>query len=611
MLLGPVFSRELVTSPRRPRHYLYRSVYVGVLLVILATARLVMFGTQVIQNVGDLARFGATLFQILAPLQLAILSFLAALMAASGVAQEKDRRTLILLMLTRLNNSELVLGKLFAALLDVLSMLAAGAPVFLLATLFGGVSYDQVWRVLAVTLVTALATGSLGSTFALWREKTFQTLSLTALSVVLWLGIGEAVGAGLFFERLAGQDAAWWGAAISPVRAILAAAQPLSGATAHPLLDVGSYLLFAVALIAFLNGAAMALVRVWNPSRDIQPMPELNEDDATQAAAVSSEAASVAEQARAGHVDARRNRTPQKSRAVWDNPILWREICTWAYGRKVVVVRLGYFLLFAMAAAGVYFSLESGAASARSEQAASVIPAAAQPLTPFFLVSLVIMNALAVTSITNERDGQALDLLLVTDLSPAEIVFGKLGGVFYVTWPMIALPVALAGAVWYGGGLSSENLFYVVLGLLLLDVFVAVLGIHCGLTYANSRTAIGISLGTVFFLFVGIATCLMIMISFSGSFETQLAPFLVFTLGGSIGLYASLGSRNPSGAIGLSALLLPFLTLYAITSFSLHHYLTVWLVTMGVYGFTTAALLVPAVAEFDVAMGRTKSPGEE
>jgi hypothetical protein len=159
--------------------------------------------------------------------------------------------------------------------------------------------------------------------------------------------------------------------------------------------------------------------------------------------------------------------------------------------------------------------------------------------------------------------------------------------------------------------LTGENLAFVTVGLLLLDLFVAVLGIHCGMTYANSRTAIGVSLGTVFFLFLGITTCLMMMISFSGSFETQLAPFLVFTLGGSVGLYASLGSRNPSAAIGLAALLLPFLTLYAITSFSLHHYLTVFLVTMGVYGFTTAALLVPAVGEFDVAMGRTKGGAEE
>jgi hypothetical protein len=40
--------------------------------------------------------------------------FFSALLAASAVTQEKDKRTLVLLLLTNLNNSELVLGKLLA-----------------------------------------------------------------------------------------------------------------------------------------------------------------------------------------------------------------------------------------------------------------------------------------------------------------------------------------------------------------------------------------------------------------------------------------------------------------------------------------------------------------
>ena len=59
--------------------------------------------------------------------------------------------------------------------------------------------------------------------------------------------------------------------------------------------------------------------------------------------------------------------------------------------------------------------------------------------TPLLLLSLVLVNAQAVTSLTSERDVRALDLLLVTDLSPKEIVFGKLGGVFYNTKEMILL----------------------------------------------------------------------------------------------------------------------------------------------------------------------------
>ncbi len=74
-MLGPVFGREAVTLPRRPRHYLYRTLYVTVLMLLMCTAWLVVAGTQVIRNVGDMARFGAILFQILAPLQLALVLF--------------------------------------------------------------------------------------------------------------------------------------------------------------------------------------------------------------------------------------------------------------------------------------------------------------------------------------------------------------------------------------------------------------------------------------------------------------------------------------------------------------------------------------------------------
>ncbi len=196
LFVGPVFTRELVTAPRRGRLFLYRTVYAGVLFGVMCTAWLVLTQTHAVRNVGDMANFGGILFQLLAPLQLAIVAFSAALSTAGAVSQEKDRQTLILLLLTRLNNSELVLGKLLASLVHVLTMLLAGLPVFALAMLLGGISFQQVARVLLVTLATALAAGSLGSTFALSREKTFQTLALTALALVFWILICEAVGAG-------------------------------------------------------------------------------------------------------------------------------------------------------------------------------------------------------------------------------------------------------------------------------------------------------------------------------------------------------------------------------------------------------------------------------
>ena len=144
--------------------------------------------------------------------------FFSAVLAASAVAQEKDKKTLVLLLLTRLSNHELVLGKLAASLLNVLVLIAAGLPVLFFTVLFGGVSFGQVGRAFAVTLATAVAAGSLGSTVALWREKTFQSLAIAAVLLVVWLAAGEALRLGV-----AGPEATQWAAVVSPWQAILAA----------------------------------------------------------------------------------------------------------------------------------------------------------------------------------------------------------------------------------------------------------------------------------------------------------------------------------------------------------------------------------------------------
>ncbi len=140
LLFGPVFTREVVIAPRRTRIYIARSAYAAALLLLICTAWLVLTGTQIVRDVSDLAQFAGLVFQILAPLQLALAVFFSAMLAASAVAQEKDRRTFVLLLLTNLSNQELVLGKLLASLLQVLVMFAAGLPVFMLLALLGGIS---------------------------------------------------------------------------------------------------------------------------------------------------------------------------------------------------------------------------------------------------------------------------------------------------------------------------------------------------------------------------------------------------------------------------------------------------------------------------------------
>ena len=78
--------------------------------------------------------------------------------------------------------------------------------MFALIVLFGGISFQQVARVFVVTVATGLVAGSLGSTLALWREKTFQTLALTALLLVFWMLGCEALRSGAVGDHWAGVD---------------------------------------------------------------------------------------------------------------------------------------------------------------------------------------------------------------------------------------------------------------------------------------------------------------------------------------------------------------------------------------------------------------------
>ncbi|MEZ6111798.1 MAG: hypothetical protein R3C99_12390 [Pirellulaceae bacterium] len=71
-------------------------------------------------------------------------------------------------------------------------------------------------------------------------------------------------------------------------------------------------------------------------------------------------------------------------------------------------------------------------------------------------------------------------------------------------------------------------------------VYVSMLGIHCGMTYAEFTVGRRRQQDACFSV-LGDRPCMVIMVSFSGSFGGQLAPFLAFILGGGIGLYVTLG----------------------------------------------------------------------
>ena len=284
-------------------------------------------------------------------------------------------------------------------------------------------------------------------------------------------------------------------------------------------------------------------------------------------------------------------------RRPWTNPILWRELMTRAYGTKPLIIKGAYLLAFVL---GVAFIELSPDASTRDSRRTWI-------LLGLGVLSLILINAQGVTALTSERDTGALDLLLVTELSPKQFIYGKLFGVLYNTKEMVVLPLLLI--VWFAisGQMSWENATYAAIDGLLLAHFSAMLGLHAAITYTNSRAAVANSLGTIFFLLVGIGICAGLIVLSDRQFARQLLSFMIFIGAGSVALFASLGSKNPSRAIALVALLMPFWSFYCVISLINEDILAAFLFSVGIYGFALLAMLVPSVSDFDIALGRTSA----
>jgi ABC-type Na+ efflux pump permease subunit len=598
-VLGPIFNREFVTVPRRSRHYVTRVAYLGTLWVVAVTAWLATGLWTQSATLGDTARLGPTLFRILTYVQLALFLFFAALSAASAVALEKDRRTFLLLLLTDLRNDEIVVGKILGSLLPILLLLLSTIPAMMLLLLLGGISLIQVAQAVLVIGATALAAGSLGGLVALWRDRTFQSLALTVLLLVLYLCLVRGLG----FLPLDPVQVERWQQALDPVEA-LASVQDPTGMTASGWAPAYIYALVMGGITLLLNLWGLARLRVWNPSgepimqREQPAEAETTDDPARRAAA---------------------HAAPGLARQVGPNPILWREIKTRAYGRRPLLVKAAYFIVLTLICWYALTLLRMPV-----EQRPGYV--AAYGLLPVAVLSLLLVAAQAATAITSERDIGALDLLLVTDLTPKEFIFGKIAGILWNAKEYLIPPLILAVGYAVFQCLASpplnheelrlpmniSSLVCVIGAVLVLEAFTVVLGIHVALRNPSSRMAIINTLSTIFFLSIGTVVCVALIV-INHQFEYQWGSFVFFLVAGVGGLWWVLSGDRPSTALTCASWACPLAVLYTVMNILLARPgstesadpLIPFLVIGGAFGFAVTAMLVPLVSEFDVAMGRT------
>lgn len=207
-LIGPLFGWELIRLARRGQDMRGRFILAACLLVILTSFTQLWFwnvspadvflGTSQSMSIEESARFGRSFALTFVLAQLGVMMLLTPAYAAGGISEEKEKQTLVYLLVSDLTSREILMGKFAGRLVFLLGIMFAGLPILSMTTLYGGVSIHFLLMsyVLTAGTVTMLAAISAAAAMVTdtYRGALFRAYGLTALFVFAGCGAGPYVG---------------------------------------------------------------------------------------------------------------------------------------------------------------------------------------------------------------------------------------------------------------------------------------------------------------------------------------------------------------------------------------------------------------------------------
>ena len=410
--MWPVLQRELRELARQPAAYWLRVLAAVALMVPLALA----WTTDV--NAGRSG--GRGYFMGLHRLLLAGIWIVGPVLTADCLSRERREGTLGLLFLTPLRPFQVIIGKTCVQALRGLIFLLAASPVLVIPVVLGGVVWWDAVRMFLLELAAlglALVTGLLAScmTESWWRAR--------ILALLLALG-GAVVFVGLYVTLtvplstiLAGGDRSGWdvwlGAAENlMIRQGLILNLGFRGLWMDTLLGPAGWPAVRSALMIWVASWSLVAVAVGIASIMLARSWQGNPPSIRRV-----RIARWFTEVRVGESWWRR----RQSRILESNPILWLQSRTWS-------TRVGGWVLLGMALSVAGLALEAPRGTVEGY---------------YFLGHLMLLGGVAFAAAASfriERESGALELWLVTPLTPTSIVRGRILGLARrFLWPTLIL----------------------------------------------------------------------------------------------------------------------------------------------------------------------------
>ena len=191
-LTGPIFDKELRVSSRRRRNYLLRVGYITLLALLLSVVwvNMVGSGSSDAYSVSRMASAGQEMVILVVWFQFVTCQLLAIVMLSTAISGEVYHRTLGVLMTTPINSLQIVFGKLFSKLLQLILLLAISLPLLAIIRVFGGIPWGFVVQALTITLSATVFVGALSLFYSIYLRRSYVVIIVALITVgVLYLFI--------------------------------------------------------------------------------------------------------------------------------------------------------------------------------------------------------------------------------------------------------------------------------------------------------------------------------------------------------------------------------------------------------------------------------------
>ncbi len=375
---------------------------------------------------------------------------------AGSLAGEKERGSIGLLLTTRVNSLDVVLGRLAGRLSQVLLIELAAVPVLLFFTTYSGLGWSATLMAVALPMAVSFGGGGIALAASAMSRRGRDALLLVYLIYVLFL-----------LSPLVGPSGPGWVGHLSPF-------EPLAALTWGE--QAGPAATTALAWTSLgLAGLALAAWRL-RPS----------------CLAEGPEAAGRKKARRKGWVP-----------PIDDRPMLWKELyiervgTLGRAGRWIGSGLVAWLVVGSLALAGVAawddFSGSDGSWTTWAvERQSAWYGRSSRPIAFLIVWAIGLRAAVAIAS---ERERGTWDALLTSPLEGSEIVRGKLWGSLYALRWLIGSAVLAWGFAAAMGGLLVGEFVELIAGLVSVGTFMAAVGVRMSLRSATATRAMGATMG--------------------------------------------------------------------------------------------------------------------